>query len=269
MKLASIESEVVLLRNVYDHIGEMVNWSLMDLSDNDPESLIMFKDMNQRKLFFIILVDFLAKTDDRGPIKKTSFLNGLLDICSQPQFSIGGSEKNLKTSVTLFASWLREETNIDIWLPSISKETTLSISRFDAIKMCGDVSKHNYLRIISVADNLIKILKKSNINISQEQALLVLPDFYERFHDDILIYLSSHICEFLNNIRWAIHDYLQPEFNNSFQRTTDNLAGYSFKVPDTIKSIYARDCYWELMNNMRSKPYMRKFIISDSFKCEY
>jgi len=92
MKLAPIESEVVLLRNVYDHIGEMVNWSLMDLSDNDPESLIMFKDMNQRKLFFIILVDFLAKTDDRGPIKKTSFLNGLLDICSQPQFSIDGSE---------------------------------------------------------------------------------------------------------------------------------------------------------------------------------
>src|SRR5215218_1142153 len=43
-------------------------------------------------------------------------------------------------------------------------------------------------------------------------ALLALADFYEKFHTDILNYHASTIAEFLNNIRWGIYEYLQPEF---------------------------------------------------------
>lgn len=264
-----IEQEVIILRNVYDHIGEMVNFSLMDIRGSDPNSMIMFKDMNQRKLFFILLVDFLSVTDKRGPITQTSFLQGLLTVCENPLFSVDGSESNLKETTEKFRDWLKQQKEIDIWMPSISEQVKLTISRLDAIKMCGDVSKHNYLRSIGVAERLKELLEKSGVTVSVEKAMLALPDFYERFHDDILIYLSSHICEFLNNLRWAIHKYLKPEFVNSFHWLDDERFRYGYVVPDEIKSEYARDCYWELMNELRGDPYMRKFVVSDDFKTEY
>lgn len=264
-----IEQEVIILRNVYDHIGEMVNFSLMDVQGRDPNSMIMFKDMNQRKLFFILLVDFLSVTDKRGPIVQTSFLGGLLNVCQHPQFSQSESEDDLRVVVNKFRVWLQEKLEIDIWMPSIDEQVNLSISRLDAIKMSGDVSKHNYLRASGVALRLQEILAESGVTVDFDQAMLALPDFYERFHDDILIYLSSHICEFLNDIRWAIHKYLRPEFVKSFHRTSSSVIDYSYHVPKEIRSEYARDCYWELMNELRQKPYMRQFIVSESFKSEY
>lgn len=264
-----IEEEVILLRNVYDHIGEMVNFSILDIQDYQGDSLIIFKDMNQRKLFFILLVDFLSVTDKRGPIGKISFLGGLLKVCEFPQLSQKQSEDELRDVAQRFKSWLNEKRTIEIWIPSISKQVSLSISRLDAIKMSGDISKHNYLRASGVAEGLRDILKESGLTISFDQAMLALPSFYERLHDDILIYLSSHICEFLNNIRWAIHRYLRPEFGKSFHRTNESIVGYSYAVPAEIKSEYARDCYWELMNELRQEPHIRQFMVSESFKTEY
>ena len=148
----------------------------------------------------------------------------------------------------------------------------MSISRVDAIKMSGDVSKHNYLRAISVAIKLQKILGESGVTISTEQALLALPDFYERVHDDILAYHFSHVCEFLNNIRWAIRTYLRPEFNRSYylDECRNKILGeeflYGYKVPENIKSRYARNCYWDLMNKLRTNPSIRRFIVSRHFK---
>lgn len=267
--MSTITKEVIVLRNVYDHICEMVNFSLMEVTGTDPHSMIMFKDMNQRRLFFILLVDFLSVTDSRGPIPKTSFLGGLLDICLDPQFSVSSSETELRDVVVRFKDWLNETRSIEIWLPSLDENLNLSISRLDAIKMSGDVSKHNYLRSIGVADRLQKILKSAGVKVELEQALLALPDFYRRFHDDILIYHSSQICEFLNDIRWAIHTYLKPEFDKSFHRTDDELIGYSYHVPAEIDNDYAKDCYWELMDELRKVPYMRRFRVSDSLKSEY
>lgn len=267
--MPTISKEVIILRNVHDHICEMVNFSLMEVSGTDPHSMIMFKDMNQRRLFFILLVDFLSVTDSRGPIQKTSFLGGLLDICRAPQFSVLSSEQELQDVVARFKSWLNDTRMIEVWLPSLDENVNLSISRFDAIKMSGDVSKHNYLRSIGVADRLQRILSCAGVEVELEQAMLALPDFYGRFHNDILIYHSSQICEFLNDIRWAIHTYLKPEFDRSFNRTDGQVPGYSYCVPDRIDEGYAKDCYWELMNELRQTPYMRRFRVSDSLKSEY
>lgn len=51
--------------------------------------------------------------------------------------------------------------------------------------------------------------------MSPDEAALALEDFYRWFHDDILNYHASTIAEFLNNIRWGIYEYLQPEFQRS------------------------------------------------------
>ena len=106
---AMIEREVILLRSVYDHISEMVNPSLLDVLGEDPNSEVKFKDIPHHRLFFILLVDFLSTTDKDGPIKKTPFLQGLSDVCDTPQFSVDGSENELKDIVNHFRNWLKKE----------------------------------------------------------------------------------------------------------------------------------------------------------------
>ena len=270
---AMIEQEVILLRSVYDHISGMVNHLLLDVLGEDPNSEVKFKDIPHHRLFFILLVDFLSTTDGSGPIKKTSFLQGLSDVCDEPQFSVGESENELEDAVQHFRDWLREEKRIDIWMPSIDKEINVSISRMDFIKMSGNISKHNYLRAIGVAKQLQKILKNSKVTIDLDQALLVLPDFYEKFDDDILIYHTSCICEFLNNIIWGIYTYLEPEYRRSLCYVKPEVDGpphpYRYDVPQSIKSEYANDSYWELMNKVRRKPYVRKFIVTEWLKMRY
>ncbi|KTD33844.1 hypothetical protein Lnau_2136 [Legionella nautarum] len=260
-----MENEVILLRNIYDHIDEMVNFSLFKIQGIYTECNILFHDSNQMKLFFILLVDFLSMTDKKGPIKTTTFLNGLADISITPQFSVDDSEKELKIIVIEFQEWLKKEKIIDVWMPSIDRSESLSISRFDMIKLSGSISKHNNLRADGLVKGLQKILQNSGFEINETKGLLLLPDFYERFHNDILIFLSSHICEFLNNIRLAIYSYLLPQFDRSYYKCEDGLA-YRYRIPDYIRSDYARVCYWELMNKVRSKPYMKKFVISSNLK---
>jgi hypothetical protein len=62
---------------------------------------------------------------------------------------------------------------------------------------------------------LREILSRSNVSVDLDEAMLALEDFYRWFHDDILNYHASAIAEFLNNIRWGIYEYLQPEFHRS------------------------------------------------------
>lgn len=265
-----VESEVVLLKAVYDHIGEMVNFSTVEIQNwGEDEKIVVFKDTNARKFFYILLVDFLSKTDKRGPIQQVTFLQGLANICDAPCFSERGSEMELKHAVQSFRDWLILQKEIDIWMPSINAELKLKLSWADAVKMNGDISKHNYLRAISVAERLQSILLVAGIDVSLEEAIEALPDFYERFHDDILIYLSSHICEFLNNIRWGIYHYLLPQYLRSHLRTDENLVGYTFQVPPEIKSSYGRGCYLDLMNNVRLRPHMERFNVPKAFKVHY
>lgn len=263
------ENEVILLINVLEHINKMINHAILTLQGNDPRCNIRFNDSNQSDLFFTYLVDFLSKTDKSAPVSRMSFLKGILEICKNPQFSIENSVDELKIAVESFTLWLEEKKLIDIWFPSVHKHITLDISRIDYIKINGNLCKHNALRAIGVLNDFKKIMEKSGVDITRDQALIAISDFHDRFKNDILIYLSSYMCEFLNNICWAIHKYLKSEFKRSYHITNQNIPLYNYKIPPQIKSEYARSCYWDLMNLIRKGPIIRKFIISDSFKSEY
>ena len=268
IKYSGIEQEVIILKAVKELIDSMVNFELMSLLGNGPDSEIAFKDYTHQRFFNIILVDFLSRSDKRGPIKQTSYLGGLREIVNNPYFDENNSAHNLKVATQEFKEWLEQEVEVDVWLPSIDKETKLKILRFDFLKMTGDISKHNYLRAIGVAEELKEILSKSGITVDINEALLALAEFYERFQD-ILGYHSSTIAEFLNNIRWGIYDYLQPEFNKSIVWEGGDPPKYHYTYPKEIQSEFAKACYWELMNEVRSKPYMRKFKVNKWLKLRY
>jgi len=269
IKSSGIEQEVIILRAVTDLIDSMVNFQLMSLLGKDPNSEIAFKDYTHQRFFNIVLVDFLSRTDKKSPIKPISYIGGLREIVNNPCFDENNSVHNLKVATQEFKDWLDQEVEVDAWLPSIDEKTKLKISRFDFLKMTGNISKHNYLRATDVAEKLKGILAKSGITVDLSEAILVLGEFYERFHGDILNCHSSTIAEFLNNLRWGIYDYLQPEFKKSIVWEGGAPPKYHYTYPEEIESEFAKSYYWDLMNWVRGKPYMRKFKVNKWLKLRY
>ncbi len=267
-KSAGIEQEVIILKAVKELIDAMVNFELMDLLGNDPNSNILFKSPTHQKYFNIILVDFLSCTDKKGPIKESSYLGGLREIVNNPFFNENNSVNNLRVATQEFKDWLDRQVEVAVWLPSIDTNTKLEITRTQFLKMTGNISKHHYLRAIGVAKDLRDILSKSDISVDIDEALLALSEFYERFHADILNYHSSTIAEFLNNIRRGIYDYLRPEFKKSIVWEDDPLKYHNTYLKG-IQSEFAKACYWELMNELREEPYMRKFKVTKRLKLRY
>jgi len=269
MNSSGIEQEVIILKSVKELIDSMVNFELMSLEGNDPNSNIAFKSITHQRFFNIILVDFLSQTDKKGPIKQTSYLGGLREIINNPYFDENNSVSNLKVATLEFKDWVEQEVEVDVWLPSMDKETKLKITRFSFLKMTGNISKHNYLRAIGVAEELRNILSESGLTVDIDEVLLALAEFYERFHTDVLNYHSSTIAEFLNNIRWGIYDYLQPEFKKSIVWEGDDPPKYHYTYPKEMKSKFAKACYWELMNEVRIEPFMRRFKVTKWLKLRY
>jgi hypothetical protein len=191
------------------------------------------------------------------------------DVSEGPSFNVGDSIKPLREATLRFISWLNQEVEVDVWLPSIETQTTLNISRISFLKMCGNISKHNFLRSVGVAEELRKTLAENGVSVTMEDSLLMLGDFYERFHTDILNYHSSTIAEFLNNIRWGIYEYMQPEFHRSIVWVGRDPPKYRYSYPNDVTSRLAKECYWELMNEVSSVPYMRKFTVNKLLKLRY
>ena len=99
-------------------------------------------------------------------------------------------------------------------------------------------------------------------------SLLALDEIHEWFHTHKFYAYSNAIAEFLNNIRWGIYTYLQPEFARSFTRTPGSSVAYSFAIPASIEGEFAKSCYWQLMNEVRSPPFVQRFSVREFFKSD-
>ncbi len=261
----NVEEEVICLKAVKELIDEMVNSEIIEIFHEDPDFSIRFKSMTHQKYFSIILVEFLSCTDKKLLGKKVSFLGALQSICECPNFNQDFIQE-LATSTQNFNAWLEKKVKVkDLWFPSINKKTNLSIERKAFIKICGNISKHNFTRLSGVVKDLIKIFEENEMILEKEDALLILGEFYEWFHDNILNYHSSAIAEFLNNIRLGIYEYLQYEFSQSIVCS----GGDGYTIPKGINNKFARNCYWDLMNDIKSKPPMNKFKVTRYLKKRY
>ena len=178
MVMKNIEQEIIILKAVKELIDSMVNFELISIAGDDPDSSITFKSMTHQMFFNIMLVDFLSCTDKKGPIEQTSYLGGLRAVSNSPCFNEVDTIKHLKIATQEFKDWLDQEVEVDIWLPSINKDTSIKVTRINFLKMTGDISKHNYLRAVGVAEELKNILAKSRIGVGVEEALLALSEFY-------------------------------------------------------------------------------------------
>lgn len=269
LALSPIEEEVVFLKATLDAIDSMVNLAAMSLHGADPESSVQFETSAHQQLFNIALVDFLSRTDKRAPVRQTSYLGALRQITASPHFCVQDSVASLRTATAEFTTWLDAEITLDVWFPSIHVQTALRVERAQYIKMTGDLSKHNLLRAVGVAEDLRDLLARQGVAVELEAALLALDDFYEWFHNHVLNYHSSTLAAFLNELRWGIHDYLGPEFSRSIVFQDGDQPMYRYSYPEGVTSQFSQESYWALMNLVRSKPCMRRFEVTKWLKLRY
>lgn len=263
------EQEVIRLKHIIETLDLILNHKVLELRGNDPDTTIYFHTAIHQKYFYIILLDFLSKPAQELIGENLSGLDMLINIKENPHFNTDKSISELIATTKVFQSWVNKEITVDVWLPTIDNQCKVKLKRGEFIKICGNISKHNFARLTGVSKQICRILKRNENDISLHDSLLILNEFYERFHDDILNYHSSNIVEMLNNIQWGIHDYLLPEFNKSYEKDDSDRMRYRYIYPRNIKNEFVKKCYWDLMNSIRTKPRLRKFESTKYLKMTY
>lgn len=268
-QLNKMEQEVVYLSAVNELLRSMVNYELIMCDGERERQSIQFKTMTHQQFFFIALVDFLSKTDEKALVPSTPYLAALRTITEAPNFERNGSVLDLKKAVDSFTTWLQAEIAVKLWLPSIILDTEIRVTRYLVLKIAGNLSKHNSLRAVGVAQDLQRLLRKAGHKVELYQAMLVQEEIYDIFHDDICAYHASTIAEFLNALSWGIHNYLQPECTRSFTPNIDESTLYGFKYPTDLEHHYAKIRYYEMMNQVRSAPIFEPFTVTENLKGRY
>ncbi len=268
-----MEKEVILLKAVQEIIDEIINYEIFSLYGEGEDCNIMFNSITHQKYFYIMVVDFLSKPRESKKeiclkdfrLNSENYLYELNYICENPKFNINNSIVYLKKPVNDMISWLEHEVTIEnLWLPLIEQEINLRIKRKDLIKISGNMSKHNFSRLDKVVKDLKDIFKENGVSLSCDDIITSLDSIYERCHDDILNYYASVIAELLNNIRWGIHEYLKPTFERCYKRIRG--LQYKYEIPPEIESEFAKSCFWELMNAIKSGPIVKKFTVTKYLK---
>jgi hypothetical protein len=272
---SAIEQEIVVLRAAWDMIDGMVNLEMFVRHPEPSGSHVMFNTMTHRRMFNVLLGDFLSQPVDgafdlraahtKDKSHRNTYLAYLVDVCDEPR--LNNESAALRGPVQAFAEWLDSDCVYpNLWLSSISEKLDLRVKRIVFLKICGDIAKHNFSRLRHNVKQIMAILDANSLVVDEAKAFLVLPDFYEKFHDNVFAYHASTIAEMLNNIRWGIFHYLEPEYARSYERLPHDDMAYKFNYPAGCSSTLGRAIYWDLMNQVRGRPRFPVFVTTDSLK---
>ena len=280
------EREVIILNSAWEMIDEMVNWATFVKNECTEPTNLLFTNRAFSRLFIIFLGDFLSEIKPRngivplglsGPARNDAppsdktFLFHIRQVCTNPK--LGTDSTRLRQTADAFADWLEGEfTASSVNLSAIGLVANLRMPRIRYIQMCGDIAKHNLARLERRVKDLRKLLEVAKPSVSEQDAYLAVEGFFEWFQGNIFIYHSSQIAEFLNNIRWSIYEFLQPEFQRSWDLPDDgttDFPAYKYRVPSDVTEPLAQAMYWNLMNRSRSRPFVQQFVIHERFKTRY
>jgi hypothetical protein len=274
-----IEKEVIILKAVWELINEMVNNEMFMSTTEARDVSLSPRTMTHQRLFNVLLVDFLSTFDatafdltkppDGSPRSDKTYLYYLRRIAERPQLNPHGAGF-ISSPTEAFRQWLEGECFIEkVWFPSIGVESDLHVKRIKFLCICGNIAKHSFTALSRISKDIAAILKDNGVVLNREQRYLVIQEFHEWFHDNVLGYHISAIAEFLNNIRWGIYEYLRPEFVRSFSRDQHHPLKCGFRFPVGVSRDLAKVMYWDLMNAVRSEPYVPRFEVTKYLKMRY
>ena len=263
MAYSTSENEAIGLCISLEAVGDMANHSLLDLRDVSEypgEVEVYFHTRIHQELFFIRLLDFAKETGDSKLTGVSgSCLKVLQSACKTCSFDHENSIGTLRESVKELDDWLNYKTPIKLWLPTLDVEADIEVSRLDFISIPGNHSKHNLSRLTGVSKNIHSILDNNGYSVPLEQIPLALDDFREHLQENYFIYYGTWLGELLNNIRWGLQNYLHPIFKKAYTEDYPDERRYRYEYPEEIKQEIPRHWFWRLMNNIRAKPYLKKF----------
>lgn len=252
----SLEQEAIVLCSAYEQIGNMVSHSLISFSESQDDAIHLFKGSPHQQMFFILLVDFLAKTDKKGPLViEIDLLKALRAISTVPKLPHGGATGLLQHSVDEFVDWLDRKRDVDVWMGNIGRDASIRMTLRHMISLYGNRVKHSGLRTGRVAKTLQQIMIDAGLAVTDDELQPALADIYGWADEHFMPYYQNQLFAFLGNIRSGIDVYARPEFKASFHWPNgyDPIAPhYSYRTPETIRSASGRRSYWDLMNYIRS-----------------
>ncbi|UWQ50729.1 hypothetical protein K3720_04820 [Leisingera caerulea] len=270
VKYSTLDQEIIVLAAVWELIGSMVHYGHF-VKYSDPEAMHFdrFTSPEARDIFLIILTDFLAyPRDGTFDLKKPTVTGGMQDthlaylhqIAENPQ--LGQNCIALKEAIEYFSIWLGGDALVeDVHLPSIEWTGTLRVKRKDYLKVCGNSTKHGFLRLNRNVKTVKRILSENGKVLDEGESYLVIPNFIEWFRNDVFVASATRVAWHLNEIRWGIYEYLRTEFQRSFQ-PTEMIGGaqmYRYNYPENLSDPLIKSVYWDLMNEVRSSPFVPRF----------
>ena len=263
MTYSAAERETIGLCICLEAVSDIANHSLLTLRDVSAypgEAEAIFQTRVHRDLFLIRLLDFVKETGSKQLTGVTgSCLAVLKQACVTQCFNVNGSVSELKNSVEALELWLSEKKEITLWLPTLDINAKINISRLDYLNITGNHSKHNLSRLTGVSRDVAKMLAEHGYSVPEEQIPLALDDFREHLAENYLVYYSTWLAELLNNIRWGLQSYLTPIFVASYKSDPTDAPMYRYEYQPEITNPIAREWFWRLMNNVRSRPYFKRF----------
>jgi hypothetical protein len=244
----SIEREGITLQIVVELLQTMVNREMLHFSPGHVEIQVTFASSSRRELFNVLFADFLEPVDPALLGSKESLLDVLYRVAKEPKLGDTIVASPLLWAVTELREWLDQTIQPEVWFPSINRNVNLKLRRAQFITICGNISKHSLSRLTRNAKRLAELFGDNGIELNWIDALRALDDFNVRFQEDIFSYHSTTMTELLNNVRWGIHEYLEPEFARSFTPSPiPDDPKYSYTFPDGLQDPFAQERYWDLM----------------------
>jgi hypothetical protein len=263
MTYSTAEKEAIGLCISLEAIDDITNHALLELRDVSRfpgEVEVYFHTHIHKELFIIRLLDFVKENgDSRLTGVSGSCLKVLQSACDTCSFDKEDSIGFLRESVKELNDWLSYKTPIKLWLPSLDIEADIEVSRLDFISISGNHCKHNLSRLTGVSKDIHSLLDSHGYSVPIEQIPLALDDFREHLQENYFIYYGTWLGELLNNIRWGLQDYLLPTFTTAYTKDDPDNIRYRYEYPEEIKQEIPRQWFWRLMNNIGTRPYLKKF----------
>ncbi len=252
-----IERESIGLSICIEALNNIVNYSLVDLREVKKypgEYEVYFHDYAHKYLFLVRALDFVK---EKGDAALTGINGSCLDVlrlaCVTASFDREGSVKPLSTAVNAVENWLNYRSPMIFWLPDLDVNAELTVSRLELLHISGNYSKHNLSRLTRVSREFHNILENNGYAVELGSIPFALDYFCEHLNENYFIYYCTWMTELLNNLRWAIYDYLHPVFLDTYIKKSN--FHYTYDYPTGINSDAGKKWFWGMMNGVLSKPY--------------
>lgn len=255
-KLSQMEFTFIALHRAWSLIDNIVNYELLTKHESDYSCNLRFTSHSSFHLFYILVLEF--NKDMGGCIckKKTNFANALLDGSIADYCNSNNQWAILSNSIREYEYFLDSTCSKTFYINN--NNCTAKFTIRDALYVFSNRFKHDPTTLGHCANKMKSWFE--NLHLESEHGIFAIFDeLYAQHFYSLMIQSSSVVAYYLNNVRINIYHYLSSEFTRSYRRL-DEIA-YEYNIPNDIRNIYARDCYWELMNKVRSGLYFKPLTL--------